>query len=104
MNNAILFEEDGICVFASYKRYAGKARQFKLCFDIAKPKNRADATQAMLNNQTNRKLRLHRRKQMRASEGKKLQLTRSGPLPGYSKLTLGRAPLAALHPIILSIK
>jgi hypothetical protein len=36
MNNAILFEEDGIWVLASYKRCAGKARQFKLCLDIAR--------------------------------------------------------------------
>jgi hypothetical protein len=47
MNNAILFEENGIWVLASYKRYAGKARKLAM-----QKKSRSPGFQAMLDNQS----------------------------------------------------
>ena len=96
MNNAILFEENGIWVLASYKRYAGKykryagkARKLKLCLYIAMQKSRADAASKRCWT-INRRLRLECRKQMQASEDEKLQ-PKQPVLPRSPIWTLGPA-------------
>jgi hypothetical protein len=96
MNNAILFEENGIWVLASYKRYAGKykryagkARKLKLCLYIAMQKSRADAASKRCWT-INRRLRLGCRK-CRRVKTKNYNLSKQPVLPRSPIWTLGPA-------------